>query len=197
MKSVFVGNSLMPMNEKGKWFLTFEMTVFLNRGQHLSLGGLVEESSPVGWLLISGMRRVTVSFCSAGVSGQFSHFPQPTADWDSGEEVTPLPGLCPSSLVCPLLVLMAGLGHQHVGRTPLCLLVKCPHTARLEPFSVRTGGPGTQSTIRAPCASSPSLCFPCVWHPPTRSQNSSRTLASIWTKAFFLISFLISPTMTP
>lgn len=172
MKSVFVGNSLMPMNEKGKWFLTFEMTVFLNRGQHLSLGGLVEESSPVGWLLISGMRRVTVSFCSAGVSGQFSHFPQPTADWDSGEEVTPLPGLCPSSLVCPLLVLMAGLGHQHVGRTPLCLLVKCPHTECLREQMAL--GP------RAPSGRPVPLLQVCVFLACGTHPHVPRTAAGPW-----------------
>lgn len=50
----------------------------------------MEESLSVWLLLIRGMKRVSIAFCSAGVSGQFILVP--TANWgrhwDSGDEVT-------------------------------------------------------------------------------------------------------------
>lgn len=45
----------------------------------------MEESLSVWLLVIGGMRRVSVAFCSAGVSGQLMRFPPPTwcGPWDS------------------------------------------------------------------------------------------------------------------
>lgn len=41
------------------------MVVFVDHGQHLSPGGLVEENVSVWLILICEMRRVTIAFYSA------------------------------------------------------------------------------------------------------------------------------------
>lgn len=62
------------------------MAVSVGDGQHLSLGALMEESLSVWLLLIRGVKRVSIAFYSAGVSGQFIQFPQPTVA-DTGTQV--------------------------------------------------------------------------------------------------------------
>lgn len=50
------------------------MTVFVSHSQHLNLGrGLVEESLSIRWFSISEIRRVTITFYSAGVSRTLAH----------------------------------------------------------------------------------------------------------------------------
>lgn len=195
------------------------MVVFIDCGQHLSPGGLVEENMSVWLILICEMRRViTIAFYSARwVGSSFSSHSQlgqglrevmswllpPLLPVSSYIRLIGSTWLIPKSV--PLILGSPIFWCWWQDWTPacrqnevsLCLLVKCPHNACLEAFPKRTDGCGTQNTIRAPSASSPSLSFPWGWHPPTCSQNSSATLACVRTKAFFFISVLISPTKTP